>query len=223
MEIRSKIRSMLKDAIFIISAIAVLHIAISHFVSAEALKADNEHARRWNKFADDVLALHEQIIKQKDLDKSINVGGYFGNPDFYIEEAYTDKKTGELISRVLWERENTDNLHTIEVFIRDEDGRVLRDYTAAYLPTYRNAPTQTLVTLYKYNGKLKAYRTFDASGDRIHERCEGIYKGKEVNFMLDEDEIIAAIHGDSERMEHPDYKACFKGLKTKPGKYLKPQ
>jgi len=198
-------------------------ISVSPFVAAEVMKSDNEHARKWNKFADDILALHNQIIKQKDLDKSINVGGYFGNPDFYIEEAYTDKKSGELVSRVLWERENTDNLHTIEVFIRDAEGRVIRDYVAAYLPSYRNAPTQTLVSLYKYNGNLTAYRTFDATGDRIGERCEGTLKGKEVNFLLSEDEIIAAMHGHSDRMQQPDYRACFKGLSKKPGKYLKPQ
>ena len=75
---------------------------------------------------------------------------------------------------------------------------MIRDYVAAYLPTYRNAPTQTLVSLYSYNGDLKAYRTFDATGDRINERCEGTLNGQDVNFMLDEDEIIAALGGFSE-------------------------
>ncbi|MGD8783166.1 MAG: hypothetical protein PVG75_01955 [Thioalkalispiraceae bacterium] len=191
--------------------------------AVDAMQEDNTHVETWNQFAEDILSLHEQVIKQNNLTKTVDVGGYFGNPDFYIEEIYRDKETDKLVSRVLWERENPENLHTIELFIRDEDGRVLRDYVAAYLPTYRNAPTQTLVTLYQYNGDLEAYRTFDASGDRLGERCVGELKGEEVNFMLGEEEILDAIHGDSERMQQPDYKACFKGLQKKPGKYLTPQ
>lgn len=200
-----------------------ISFSLTGMVYAEKLKSDNLHTRTWNKFASDVLLLHKQLAKGKSLIKKTKTGGYFGNPDFYNEETYTDKKTGKLLSRIQWERENPENLHSIELFIRDKKGRVIRDYMAAYLPKYRNAPTQTLLSLYGYNGKLKAYRTFDASGDRLTERCEGHYKGKEVDLLLDEDEIIHALHGESDRMEQPDYKACFRGIPEKAGKYLTPQ
>ena len=203
--------------------VVILLMLVTSPSLAEKMKGDNLHARTWNKFANDILILHNKIVKSQDLTKQTTLGGYFGNPDFYNEEVFTDKASGKLVSRVQWERNNPSNLHSIEVFIRDKQGRVIRDYAAAYLPNYRNAPTQTLVSFHAYNGKLEAYRTFDASGDRIGERCVGTLKGQEVNFLLDEDEIIHALDGDSDRMEQPDYKACFKGLREEAGKYLTPQ
>ena len=190
---------------------------------AEVLKADNEFARVCNMFADNVLELHQKLIDARNVKVVKSTGGYHGNPDFYAEEKYIDKKNGKVISIVTWELENPENLHTIEVFVRDDKGRVIRDYAAAYLPTYRNAPTQTLVSLHQYNGKLHAFRTFDAVGDRLVDRCTGTLNGKEVNLLLDEDDLIDAIHGDSRAMEAPEYKACFKGLPTQPGDYLTPQ
>jgi hypothetical protein len=205
------------------SVVCILLISVAALATADTVKVDNKHVSTWNKFANDILLLHKRIQKEKKLEVFTRTGGYFGNPDFYIEETYTDMSTGELVSRVLWERENPNNLHSIEVFVLDKQGRVIRDYAAAYLPTYRNAPTQTLVSFYAYNGDLEAYRTFDATGDRIGERCTGTLRGKEVNFILDEDEIAAALDGFSDRMEQTDYKSCFKGLREKPGKYITPQ
>lgn len=206
-----------------ISLVTMFFLTASVQVNAETVKSDNVHVRTWNKFADDVLALHKRIQKEKKLSKTTNTGGYFGNPNFYNEEIYTDTSNGKLVTLLQWERENSENMHSIEVFIHDKKGRVIRDYAAAYLPSYRNAPSQTLVSFHTYNGNLVAYRTFDASGDRIGERCVGKLNGKDVNFILDEDEIIHALHGNSDRMEKPDYKACFKGLREEPGKYLTPQ
>ena len=206
-----------------ISLITTFFLFATLPTNAETVKSDNVHVRTWNKFADDVLALHKRIQKKKKLGKTTNTGGYFGNPNFYNEEIYTDTSNGKLVTRLQWERENPDKMHSIEVFIHDKKGRVIRDYAAAYLPSYRNAPTQTLVSFHAYNGNLAAYRTFDASGDRIGERCVGKLKGQDVNFLLDEDEIMHALDGDSDRMEQPDYKACFKGLPQEAGKYLKPQ
>ena len=115
-------------------------------------------------FANNVLQLHKKLTANKDIEIKKQHGGYSGNPDFYLEEAFYDKKTGMLISKVQWEKNTADLMHTIEVFIYDDKGRITRDYAAAYLPSYRNAPTQTLVSLHNYNGKLHAFRSFDASG-----------------------------------------------------------
>lgn len=208
----------------ILSCLFLLVFTFGRFASAdESIKVDNVHVRTWNKFATDTLALHEKLITEIPHSVKTKLGGYAGKPEFYKEDSYYAKNNDKLISRVQWERENSANLHAIEVFIRDVQGRVVRDYTAAYLPAYRNAPIQTLVSFHEYNGELHAFRSFDASGDRIVERCTGTLKGKDVNLLLDEDEIYAAIEGRSNVMEQADYQACFKGMPQAPGKYLSPQ
>jgi len=192
-------------------------------VMAASVKGDNAHARKWNKFADDVLKLHQKLIKKIPVSKKTRLGGYAGNPDYYREEIYTHKKSGKLISIVQWEKKNPKNLHSIEVYVYDKKGRVQRDYIAAYLPDYRNAPSQTLISIHKYNGQLHAYRTYEATGDRLVDRCEGKLNKEEVNLILDEDEIAHAEDGLTNTMEQADYKACFKGLADEIGKYIKPQ
>jgi hypothetical protein len=190
---------------------------------ADDAEKANIHTQTWNRFVDQIMELHKTIIHDHDVVKSISSGGYSDHPEYYFEEDYRYKDSGQLVSRIQWERKYADILHSIEVYVRDKKGRVKRDYSATYSPSYRSAPTQTLISLYHYNGKLKAYRTFDASGYRIGERCVGVYKGKKVDLILDEDEIIDALYGESDIMEQPAYRACFKGLAEKPGKYLKPQ
>lgn len=204
--------------------LGLLLLAIAGQVSADqSINFQKSHAQAWNEFADKTLQLHEQLIKKIDHSVKSTTGGYAGMPDFYKEDSYYDKKTNQLISRLQWERENPQNLHAIEVYVRDDKGRVLRDFIAAYLPTYRNAPTQTLISLHAYNGKLHALRTFDASGARILERCTGMLGKVEVNMLLDEDEIYAGLEGRSKVMKQKDYQTCFKGLPEKAGKYLSPQ
>ena len=93
-------------------------ITLFLFVStsnAETLKADNEFARICNLFADNVLELHQKLIDRTDFDVEKSMGGYFGNPNFYEQEKYTDKKTGKVISIVAWESDNPENLHTIDL------------------------------------------------------------------------------------------------------------
>ena len=204
-----------------ISAIVLFVVSGAYAVGAS--KGDNVHIRTWNKFAQDILVLHQRMAKKKKFAMTSKAGGYFGDPDFYNEEIFTDTKNGKIVTRLQWERENPDTMHSIELFVRDKKGRVVRDYVAEYLPSYRNAPTQTLVSFHGYNGKLAAYRTFDASGDRIGERCVGKLKGQDIDFILDEDEILNALEGNSDRMEQKDYKACFKGIREDAGKYLTPQ
>ena len=213
----------MKTSIAYLLGFTLLSTLFATSLHAAALRGNNEHARKWNKFADDVLALHNKLVEQKKTTVKRRLGGYFQNENFYKEEAYYDAANNKLISRVQWEREQPDNLHIIEVFIRDDQGRVTRDYIAAYLPNYRNAPTQTLVSLHAYNGKLHAFRSFDATSDLILERCTGKLHGREVNLLLDEDEIYEALEGDSDVMEQTEYKACFKGMPNKVGKYLTPQ
>lgn len=188
--------------------------------ATEPLKQDNKHVRVWNKFAQDTLRLHKQLTAGKNLQVKTRIGSYANVKDFYIERRYLDK--GKLVSQVQWEKDNPEILHTIEVYIYDQKGRVVRDFLAAYLPFYHNAPTQTLASFHHYSGKLHAFRSFDATGDKVLERCTGKdAKGQVVNLLLDEDDLL---NDPDDLIGSKEYNSCFAGLKQQQlGKYIIPQ
>jgi len=189
--------------------------------AADPMKQDNQHVRNWNAFANNVYQLHQKLSQVDGVHKKSRIGGYAQMPEFYREEQYY---LGErLISKVQWEQAQENVLHSVEVFLHDDQGRVIRDYSAAYLPTYRNAPTQTLISLHRYQDQLHAFRSFDASGYRIIERCTGSLAGREVNLLLDEDEIAEALGDPAGIMTSDEYQACFGDLQAEAGKYLQPQ
>lgn len=192
--------------------------------ASKAQEEVNLHALTWNRFTENLVSFHQQRIKKLDVTVKEKIGGYAHLPDFYLQKDYF---TGEkLIATVLWERENPEALHSIEVYIHDRQGRVIRDYTAAYLPNYRTAATQTLISLHRYNNDLHAFRTFDASGYRVTERCSGTYKGKEIDFLLDDDEIAEALDDAYIKqgiMVTADYENCFGDLQQEAGKFITPQ
>ncbi|MFV2060863.1 MAG: hypothetical protein ACC653_09260 [Gammaproteobacteria bacterium] len=189
---------------------------------AESMKEDNVHVRKWNQFANDLHGLHKKQIANKKIKVKSKKGGYANNKEFYLEKEHFDEH-GKLLSRIAWEVENPDKIHVIEIFVYNDSGNVVRDYSAAFLPQYRNAPVQTLISLHQYNKGLHAFRSFDASGDKILERCEGKYNGKEISFMLDEDELYELTGDENGLMYSQDYKTCFNGLQETVGKYLTPQ
>lgn len=193
---------------------------MSSVVATEAMKGDNNHVRIWNKFANDSFNLHKKLIDGKKLEVKTRIGSYANVKNFYIEHRYFDK--GKLISQVQWEKDNPKTLHTIEVFVHDKQGRVIRDFMAAYLPFYHNAPTQTLISFHHYDGNLHAFRSFDASGDLVLERCTGENAQRQaVNLLLDEDDLY---NDPDEIIGSKEYNSCFDGLKQeKLGKYIIPQ
>lgn len=178
----------------------------------------NNHEIAWSQFASQVLKLHHKLVGSVPVVIKTRVGGYAHQPAFYREVSYFNAKTHKLISRVRWEKAHPKRLHTIEVYLYDKQGRVKRDYTAAYLPNYYRSPTQTLISFYAYHGGLHAFRTFDADGYRIVEECGGQYQGRLVEIVLDEDEIADG----TPEMHTAAYQACFAGMRLKPGKYLTP-
>lgn len=208
--------------IFLI-AVGFIGIAAYTFAANDtAKKEDNHHIRKWTTFAEDTLALHHKLIKKHRHKMKKSTGGYAGNKDFYIEENYISHKTGKLLSKVQWEKKNPDIMHTIEVYVHDDNNRITRDFLAAYLPGYHNAPVQTLISFHQYSGKLHGFRSFDASGDKVLERCEGEYKGKPFEFIMDEDDLHA-VSMDSNPIEEKVYALCVGNLPKKLGKYIKPQ
>jgi len=197
----------------------VAYIMVGFAADSETGKPLNKHEQTWTTFANNTLALHRKLISKTPVRKKTRIGGYADMPQFYLENTYYDARTHKLISQVQWEKANPNLLHTIQVNIYDDTGRVVRDYAVAYLPDYHRSPTQTLISLHNYNDQLHAFRTFDASGFRIVEGCRGEYKGKKVELLLDEDEIADGVS----EMKTPLYKACFGDLQLKAGKYLIPQ
>ena len=208
--------------ILLVIVLVSLGALVQAAAKPEPMKQDNVHIRTWNQFMVDILALHERRIAGQTVKINSKVGGYANQPDFYTEQEFVDAK-GRLLARLQWERKHPENLHAIELFIHDEQGRVIRDYAGAYLPHYRNAPTQTLVSLHQYNGKLHAFRTFDASAEFIFESCSGAYQGKVVNIALDIDEKEALFGKPDSIITSKRYTACFQGLGQTAGIYLQPQ
>jgi tetratricopeptide (TPR) repeat protein len=171
---------------------------------------------QWNRFANRLHAIHRTFLRRYEIRTEEEIGGYAGRPDFYREVSYFDDKTDRLLSRIRWEREHPDRIHVIELFFYDAQGRVTRDYSAAFLPDYRNAPHQTLINVYGYNGELHAFRQFDASGARLYEYCEGSWFDEPVAIALDEPLVATP---DSLLNSEP-YIACFGTMPTSPGGFL---
>ena len=191
---------------------------------AANLKEDDQHILTWNAFAQNLLKLHQKLIQGKDIRVEKKRGGYVTIKNWhYDEERYIDQANNKLISQLQWGSDSDRRLHTIEVYVRNPQGRVIRDYTAAFLPLHHTAPIQTLITLHHYHPGLHAFRTFDASGYRIVERCDGTYQGKTVQLLLDEDEIADMKDDKHSIMQSAVYKACFGNLPTVAGIYLQPQ
>lgn len=189
----------------------------------DRLQVDNEHVRQLHTFEKALLNLHNTQLSQHATRTTEAIGGYATHPDFYREVSYFDQKTGKLLSRVQWEREHPDVLHSLEVYVYDDQDRVIRDYLVGYLPYARNAPVQALINLHGYNDQLHAFRQFDVSTDVIYEFCSGQYEGKKRQLRLFEDDIVSTGREMQELMDSPLYQACFKGIPQKLGQYIDPQ
>ena len=135
--------------------IVMLFVLITPFALAQSksqsMKEDVQHVQRWNKFFNSLLELHQQNMQHRKIETTEQLGGYAGQPNFYREVSYYDKASHRLLSRIQWETKHPRRAHTVEVFLYDDQGRVDRDYLAAYLPHFRNAPIQTLINLHHYN------------------------------------------------------------------------
>ncbi len=186
----------------------------------QTLEVDQDHVRTWNRFAASVYALHDARLAGRDVRRTEATGEYGGTMAkgyYYRETSYTDARSGALLSRVRTDRDRPKVLHSVEVNIHDAGGRVLRDYIAIYLPWSQNAPIRTFINLHGYHGELHAYRQFDASGNRIYERCSGRLAGMPVDLSLNEDEIRP------QAVATETYRACFSGIPETAGVYQLPK
>jgi len=190
-------------SIFFISLMAQPAMAV--------VKPDDNIARQWNQFVDNLIKLNEHLIKQSPHEEKWRIGGYSNEPGFFDEVTYTNTAKNQVTSIVQWERADPSAVHSIEIKLRDKQGRVSKDFSASYLTKHRNAPIQTLITIHYYNKQLHGFRVFDASLNRIYEVCRGKLNGKTVNIDLDDDygELSEALENPKGIMSSKAYKACF--------------
>ncbi len=201
-----------------------LCVVLSLFATIQGVDADTLHVSQQrinvkNDFVANLVKLQQQEIAKQSVNKRTRTGGYANYPNFYLEDTYFYKNTDRVLSVVQYEKLSPDNLHSIEVHLYDHQGRVVRDYSASYLPNARKAPVQTLISLHVYNGDYHAFRTFDAFGTRLYERCE---QGDSIAMHLDEEAIADIIHGSSSVAKTDLYQACFKNLAETATEYLIP-
>ena len=199
--------------------LALLLLAASPFSAA----ADpRKRAAQWNDFAQALVELTSALLATRETSTESRTGGYSGQPGFYREESHFDRN-GRLLARLRWETAQPDNLHSAEVFIRDDAGREIRDYSAEYLPSARGAPYQTLVNLYAYSGELVALRQFDASGELLYEHCAGTHAGQEILLALEPWDLpYTPEEGDHEALLAA-YRACFDALPDTADDHLDPR
>ena len=189
------------------------------------MKADKVQVKKWNDFVTELYELHIDKTKNIPIRTTEIIGGYgggFNNKEFYREISYVNKNTNKLISKIQWEVDNPNTIHTIEIFVYDARGNIKTDFYARYLPYARNAPVQTLINLHSHNDDLHAFRQFDANGELIYETCRGRFFNQEINLHLDNEEIQDfKIHNTDELLEET-YNACFLNLAQTATAYLSP-
>jgi tetratricopeptide (TPR) repeat protein len=207
---------------------SVLILAASSALAAKndkSVKENNQQVTVWNRFANDLMKVSEHYLEKYQIHSTTRRGEYGGEVwrgEGYVETSHIDKKTGQLLSRIRQQNKVPNHLHSIEIFIYDKSGRLVRDYTAAYIPGFRNAPIQTLINFHKHNDGLHSYRQFDASNRRIYEQCQGKYFNEPVDISLEDYEIPNHAGEIKDFLARENYRACFDGLPVSAGNYLNP-
>lgn len=204
----------------IVMSIAVGAVIAAQATVAQSLQPQEDQVRRSNAFVENLHKLHQQQLQGKKIRETEEIGGYKDLPQFYREVTYHDATTGRVLSRIQWERSTPSRIHAIEVYVYDDTGRVVRDYSAWFLPRYRNAPRETNINFYNYSDGTRAWRQFDVFGNRMYEKC---HAGERVLVELWGDDISRAQDDPKSVVHGPDYRRCFAMLATTPGKYVVPQ
>jgi len=212
-----------------IAIVCTLILAPHAAHAAESLRTldvqDNQVAV-WNRFADNLVELQRRALQERPVrieQHTAHYGGEAWADVTYTDQTLVDAASGRVLARLRYESTHPDKVNIVEVNVYDDAGRLARDYTAAYLPMYRNAPVQTLINLHAWHGELHAYRQFDASGVRIYEQCRGRLGADSVDISLTEERIPAS----ASALGSPDaarkYQACFDGLPDQAGTWLDPR
>lgn len=184
-----------------------------------SMSEDKAQVETWNRFADEVYALQKQILATHKIRTSVETGRYggeFAKGLTFREVNYRDADSGRLLGVLRRSGDKPDNTEIVTVYIYDKTGRVIRDYSAIYLPWGRNAPIRTFINLHQYRGDLQGYRQFDASDNLLYEECRGSLNGAAIDISLESYQIEPPI------VSTEAYRRCFDGLPETAGEYLAP-
>ena len=99
------------------------------------MKSDKVQVKKWNNFVTELYKLHVEKTKNIPIYTTEMIGGYgggFNNKEFYREISYINKNTNKLVSKIQWEVDNPNTIHTIEIFLYDVHGNIKTDYYARY-------------------------------------------------------------------------------------------
>ncbi len=203
-------------------ALALLLVASWPLPAAPANLDPRSRATQWNDFAQALVELVGTLLATRQTTSEERMGGYAGLPGFYREVSHFDRD-GRLFARLRRETARPDTLHSAEVFLRDAEGRLIRDYSAEYLPNARGAPYQTLVNLHGHVGELNSLRQFDASGDLLYEHCTGRHAGRQVLIALESWDLPYAPDGSEREVQLAAYRVCFDALPATADGYLDPR
>lgn len=180
--------------------------------------------KRLNGFVDDLYALHKNRLQGRAFYTTEEIGGYGGLTDdleFYNKVNYYDSKSKQLLSTIKWERKNPENIHMIDIFMYDEQGRLKRNYSASYLPSRRISPLETLITLHYYNNRYHSFREFDTSDIQIYEQCNDINDMKKT-YIAYHYEDIPDSYQELDTDEQVLYRACFDHTSSTVEPYISP-
>ena len=210
--------------IFILTFVVTLNSVLANSRN-NVLKEDRIQVNKWNNFVTELYQLHLDHTKRYPVTTRTITGGYggsFANKNFYREISYYNSKSNQLMSKIQWEIDQPDTIHSIEVYLYDTKGRVKTDFYARFLPEARNAPVQTLINLHNYSDKLHAFRQFDANGELIYETCRGMFFDEKINLHLDDEEILDFRTENADEMLNEAYSSCFLNVSKTANAYLHP-
>jgi len=189
------------------------------------LSVQDDKVTVWNRFADHLVELHRARLQDRAV-RIEQTDGHYGGSAWgdvtFTDQNFIANDDGRLLAHVRYESTHPTLVHIIDVDVYGADGRLARDYTAAWLPVYRNAPVQTLINLHAWHGDLHAFRQFDASGVRIYEQCRGKLDGQDVDISLTEELIPDPGTNAGDERTAREYRACFADLPLKAGRWLDP-
>lgn len=167
--------------------------------------------KKQNDFVNDIFVLHKKVLAEHEFYTTEEVGGYGGftnDLEFYKKVNYYDSTSNRLLSEIRWEKITPDNIHMINVFVYDAQGRLKREYFASYLPSRRTSPLATYIALHNYNNYTHSFREFDYSNTRVYEQCEGVKSNKNIYFAFHYEDIPES-YLELDVKNHDLYRACF--------------
>ncbi|MFW2438679.1 MAG: hypothetical protein ACN4GR_04845 [Arenicellales bacterium] len=177
-----------------------------------------------NGFVNNLYVLHKKRLEGREFYTTEEVGGYGGltnDLNFYNKESFYDSKSKRLLSSIKWEKDNPDNIHMIDLFVHDKQGRLKRKYSATYLPSRRVSPFETSITLHYYSNGYHSFREFDVFNALYYEQCSDIMDKRKTYFALHYEDIPDS-YQELDVEKHEIYRACFEHASSTAEPYISP-